>query len=38
MPKKIPTHGGSIRVYVSKNKNLKISENCKKIFKLEKNI
>ena len=34
--KKIPTHGGSIRVYVSKNKNLKISENCKKIFKLEK--
>jgi len=34
--KKIPTHGGSIRVYVSKNKNLKVTENCKKIFKLEK--
>ena len=34
--KKIPTHGGSIRVYVSKNKNLKVSKNCKKIFKLEK--
>ena len=34
--KKIPTHGGSIRVYVSKNKNFKISENCKKILKFEK--
>ena len=34
--KKIDTHGGSIRVYVSKNKNFKISENCKKILKFEK--
>lgn len=36
--KKIPTHGGSIRVYVSKDKdkNFKISENCKKIFKFER--
>ena len=34
--KKIPTHGGSIRVYVSKDKNLKISKNCKKIFNMEK--
>ena len=34
--KKIPTHGGSIRVYVSKNNNFKISENYKKILKFEK--
>lgn len=34
--KKIPTHGGSIRVYVSKNNNFKVSENYKKIIKFEK--
>ena len=34
--KKIPTHGGSIRVYVSKNKNKKVSESYKKIFEFEK--
>lgn len=33
--KKIPTHGGSIRVYVSKNKQLKESYKVKKILKNE---
>ncbi len=33
--KKIPTHGGSIRVYASKNKNYKISRDVKKILKEE---
>jgi nucleoside-diphosphate-sugar epimerase/SAM-dependent methyltransferase len=32
---KITTHGGSIRVYVSKNKDLKIQESVKKILKEE---
>ena len=34
--KKIPTHGGSIRVYVSKNKKIKETQNLKKIIKDEK--
>ena len=34
--KKIPTHGGSIRVYVSKSKNIKESKNLKKLLKMEK--
>jgi SAM-dependent methyltransferase len=35
--KKIPTHGGSIRVYVTKNKNQKIYKSVSKILKYEKN-
>ena len=34
--KKIPTHGGSIRVYVTKNKKFKINKNVKKILNFEK--
>ena len=34
--KKIPTHGGSIRVYVSKNKKIKETQNLKKVIKDEK--
>ena len=34
--KNIPTHGGSIRVYVSKNKNRKINSSVQKILKYEK--
>ena len=34
--KKIPTHGGSIRVYVSKNKKTKVSKEFKKLLKVEK--
>ncbi len=34
--KKIPTHGGSIRVYVSKNRKYKISSSVRKILKAEK--
>lgn len=34
--KQIPTHGGSIRVYVSNNKNIKVSNNFKKILQSEK--
>ena len=37
MPKKIQTHGGSIRVYVSKNKNQKVHSSVKKILQYEKN-
>jgi hypothetical protein len=35
--KKIPTHGGSIRVYVTKNKNQKIYKSVNKILNFEKN-
>ena len=35
--KKIPTHGGSIRVYVTKNKNQKIYKSVSKILNYEKN-
>ena len=35
--KKIQTHGGSIRVYATKNKNYKINKSVKKILKEEKN-
>ncbi len=35
--KKISTHGGSIRVYATKNKNYKINKSVKKILKEEKN-
>jgi hypothetical protein len=34
--KEIPTHGGSIRVYVTRNKNQKIYPNVNKILKYEK--
>ena len=34
--KKIPTHGGSIRVYASKNEKYKIKDSVKKILKEEK--
>ena len=34
--KKIPTHGGSIRVYVAKNKKFKETKNLKEIIKLER--
>tara|TARA_Y100000590_G_C15170827_1_gene807287 strand:- start:13 stop:561 length:549 start_codon:yes stop_codon:yes gene_type:complete len=34
--KKIDTHGGSIRVYVTRNKKIKINKNVNKILKLEK--
>jgi hypothetical protein len=34
--KKIGTHGGSIRVYVTKNKKIKINKNVNKILKTEK--
>lgn len=34
--KKIPTHGGSIRVYVSKNKKYKINKSVSNILKIEK--
>lgn len=34
--KKIPTHGGSIRVYVTKSNNYKIHASVKKILKFEK--
>ncbi len=34
---RIPTHGGSIRVYATKSKSYKISKNVKKILQLEKN-
>lgn len=34
--KKIPTHGGSIRVYATKNKKYKINKSVKKILKEEK--
>ena len=34
--KKIPTHGGSIRVYASKNEKYKIKDKVKKILKEEK--
>ncbi len=34
--KKIPTHGGSIRVYATRNKRLKINKNVKKILNYEK--
>ena len=34
--KKIQTHGGSIRVYVSKNKNQKVHSSVKKILQYEK--
>ena len=36
--KKIPTHGGSIRVYVSKNKNKKINKSVNNILKIEKKV
>ena len=36
--KKIQTHGGSIRVYVSKNKNQKVHSSVKKILQYEKKI
>ena len=35
---KIPTHGGSIRVYASKNKNIRVSKNIQKILNYEKKI
>ncbi|MDA9697672.1 class I SAM-dependent methyltransferase [Candidatus Pelagibacter sp.] len=35
--KKIPTHGGSIRVYATKNKKYKINKSVKKILNEEKN-
>ena len=35
---KIPTHGGSIRVYASKNKNVKVSKNIRKILSYEKRV
>ena len=35
---KIPTHGGSIRVYASKNEKYKIKDSVKKILKEEKYI
>ena len=34
--KKIDTHGGSIRVYVTRNKKIKFNKNVNKILKLEK--
>ena len=34
--KKIPTHGGSIRVYVTKNKKQKMNNSVKKILQIEK--
>ena len=35
---KIPTHGGSIRVYASKNKNIKVSKEVQKILHHEKKV
>ena len=35
---KIPTHGGSIRVYASKSNKYKINNSVNKILKEEKNI